>query len=325
MACLFVRDDAGTFKVEAEPDCLESLLAHGVAQPGLVSGVEHQEPSSTGANQLATQGAVRHGAIVPLIDGCAAHALAALLLALPVDIHQTAELGQLAVFQGLPAAECELLYEVEVVGHFRVGPFALVVLLFQNRGCGTRVAGKEQQQVVLQVEQGLFRNGQGPRFHLTIFAEFETGDAAVGCNVLVLLADRLPQNVDLDVTGLLCQLVRVNQVLLVSMQGFQERSCEAAGRTQARPSRNVGHAGNLQIARLHAYFPEGFADYGMLDVVDGGNFLKVGVLEQETIDETRVNININVLVDGPGNQKASVLAGIGGQVRPSSAQGNPQR
>src|ERR1022692_2245287 len=116
MACLFVRDDAGTFKVEAEPDFLQSLLAHGVAQPGLVSSVEHQEPSSTGADQLAAQGAVRHGAIVPLIDFCAAHARAALLLALPVDIHQAAELGQLAVFQGLPAAKRQFLYGVAFSG-----------------------------------------------------------------------------------------------------------------------------------------------------------------------------------------------------------------
>ena len=68
-------------------------------------GVEHQEPSSTGADQLAAEGAVRHGAIVPLIDFCIAHAHAALLLALPVDVHQAAELGQLAVLQGLPAAD----------------------------------------------------------------------------------------------------------------------------------------------------------------------------------------------------------------------------
>src|ERR1035441_9224445 len=112
MACLFVRDDAGTFKVEAEPDFLQSLLAHGMAQPGLVSGIEHQEPSSTGADQLAAEGTVRHGAIVPLIDLCTAHALAALLLVLPVDVHQSAELGQLAVFQGLLAAKCQFLYEV---------------------------------------------------------------------------------------------------------------------------------------------------------------------------------------------------------------------
>jgi hypothetical protein len=63
----------------------------------------------------------------------------------------------------------------------------------------------------------------------------------------------------------------------------------------------------------------------MLDVVDGSSFLHVGILEQKTIDEPRVDINIDILIDGPGNQEASVLAGIGGQVRPSSAQGNPQR
>src|ERR1019366_5827275 len=124
MACLFVRHDAGTFKIEAEPDFLQSLLAHGMAQPGLVSGVEHQKPPSPGADQLAAQGAVRHGAIVPLIDFCAAHARAALLLALPVNVHQPAELGQLAVFQGLLAAECEFLYEMEVVGKFKEFPAA---------------------------------------------------------------------------------------------------------------------------------------------------------------------------------------------------------
>ena len=43
--------------------------------------------------------------------------------------------------------------------------------------------------------------------------EREAGDAAVGGDVLVLLADRLAETVDLDVAGLLGQLARVDQAL----------------------------------------------------------------------------------------------------------------
>ena len=92
---------------------------------------------------------------------------------------------------------------------------ALVVLLVEDVGGGARVAGEEQQQVVFEVVERLGGDLERPRLHLVVREELEAGDAAERGDVLVLLADRLLEQVDLDVAGLLGQLLRVDEVLLV--------------------------------------------------------------------------------------------------------------
>ena len=55
-----LRDDGRPFEVEAEPHLLQAGLAHGLAQPRLVLGVEHQEAAAARADQLAADRAVLH-------------------------------------------------------------------------------------------------------------------------------------------------------------------------------------------------------------------------------------------------------------------------
>ena len=50
------------------------------------------------------------------------------------------------------------------------------------------------------------------RFDRPVAAESEAGDAAEGRDVLVLLADRLVEQIDLDVAGLLGEFARMNDV-----------------------------------------------------------------------------------------------------------------
>ena len=53
--------------------------------------------------------------------------------------------------------------------------------------------------------------------------ELKTGQAAVGRDVLVLLADGLAEPIDLDQARLLGQLARVDEVLLVRVQRLEQR------------------------------------------------------------------------------------------------------
>ena len=96
------------------------------------------------------------------------------------------------------------------------------------------------------------------------------------------------------------------------VQRFQQSRHKTSRGTQPRTRGNVRHAGNLKLPNSHVHQPEGFADYGVTNVSDGGNLLQMRVLNQESINESRVNIDVDVLVDRACNQKTSVLAKVRG-------------
>ena len=49
------HDGLRSFEVEAEADFLQARSRHGVAQPRLVLGIEHQEAAAARADQLAAR------------------------------------------------------------------------------------------------------------------------------------------------------------------------------------------------------------------------------------------------------------------------------
>src|SRR5262245_60555812 len=113
-------DGLGAFEIEAEADLGQAGADHGVAQPGLVLGVEHQEPATAGTDQLATNRAVLERELIPFVDARVRHAAGSLLLMGPVLVHQLAELDQLAAFQRLEAAQSEILDIIQVLDHAAV-------------------------------------------------------------------------------------------------------------------------------------------------------------------------------------------------------------
>jgi hypothetical protein len=58
----------------------------------------------------------------------------------------------------------------------------------------------------------------------------------------------------------------------------------------------------------------------VLDFLDGGCFLQLGILQEKTIHEAAMNIDINVLVDSGGNEKAAVLPIIGWEISAAPAE-----
>ena len=214
---------------------------------------------------------------------------------------------------------------MEVGNHLGVGRPALLVLLPEDVRGGPGIVGEEEQEVVFETVQRFGGDLERRGFHLLVGKKPETGDPAERGDVLVLLADRLPEGVDLDAARLLGQLLRVHQVLLQRVQGLEERGGEAAGRAEAGPGRHVGHAGDLEMGRLHPDQPEGLANQRVLHLVHGADPLQLRVLEDELLIEGLVQRDIHVLVDRGGEHKPAVLPIVGGQIGAPPTKGDPQR
>ena len=146
-----------------------------------------------------------------------------------------------------------------------------------------------------------------PGFHFVVGQETEAGDAAIGRDVLVLLADRLAQQVDLDVAGLPRQLLAVDERAVMGVQRPQQRGGEAAGRAQAGAGGNVRHAGDFQVRRAQAGQLERLPHDGVLHLGDGVHVLELRVLDDQLLREGVVQGDVDVLVDGGGDQEAAVL------------------
>jgi hypothetical protein len=224
----------------------------------------------------------------------------------------------------LIATQPQLLDEVQVARHLVVILATLAVLLVQDRRGGAGVSGEEQEKVVFEIEQGLFGDPKGRDGDRAVGGEIEAGDAAVRRDVLILFTDWLLQQVDLDVTGLLGELLWMHHVLAIGVQGLQQGGRETPGRAQPRAGRNVGHARDFQIPRVDGQRAQRLTDDRMTNVVDRRCLLELRVFQQESVDEARVNIDVHVLVDGGRNQEATVLAVIGQQISAATTERYPQ-
>src|SRR5262245_19112072 len=320
-----LEDDLGTLEVEAEAHLAQARLRHRPPQTHLLLGVEHQEATAAGTDQLAAQRPVRLRQLVPLVDPVVAHRTAALLLVFPVDVHQLGEAHQVAGLHRFLALVAQLLDEVQVVHHRLVALLAPVVLLLEDARRRAAVAGEEQEQVVFKVVERFRADLQRPCLDMTVGQELEARQPAERGNVLVLLADWLPEPVQLDVAGLFGQLARMDEVLVVRVQRLQECRRETARRAQAGAGRDVGHAGDLQARPVHAGQLERFTDNWMLNLVNIGDTLELGILDDQLWDKGVVQGDANILVDGRGEQEAGVLLIVRRQVSAATAQRDSQR
>ena len=77
--------------------------------------------------------------------------------------------------------------------------------------------------------------------------KLELRDAAERGDVLILFSDRLPQQVELDVTGHLRQIARVNEVALVLVERLEQGRREAARRSQTGSCGDVRQGRDLDV------------------------------------------------------------------------------
>ncbi len=111
---------------------------------------------------------------------------------------------------------------------------------------------------------------------------------------------------------------------LVGVQCLEQRGGKTARRPEARPGGDVRHGGDFQRAGGHIDQAHGLADDRMLDGIDGRDALQLGILDDQVRHERLVERDVDVLVDGGGDEKTRVFAVIAGQVGAAAAEGNAQ-
>ena len=321
-AALVLRDDFGAFEVEAESDFLQALFAHGVAELFLVASVEHQEATAAGANEFAAEGAVGHGVIIPIVDDGVAHAGAADFFALPMHVHEAGKFVEVAGFEAFEGFVAELFGEMHVVEHRLVVALGLLVLIFEDRGGAARVAGEKQEEVVFEIKERFFGDARGAVFDAAVFVKCEGGNASDGGDVLVLFADGFAEFVELDVAGLFGEFGGGDEALFRRVERFEERSREAAGGAETGAAGYVGHRRELDVRIGDAGEFHRFADDRMLDLVDVIGAFEFGIFDYDARLKRAVLREVDVFVDGRGDEEAAELTVIRRQVGAAAAEGD---
>ena len=214
---------------------------------------------------------------------------------------------------------------MQIFDHVRIRRFGFLILFLQDRRSGAGIAGEKQQQVVLQVVPGFLGNFQRPGLHLAAGQKIETRQPPVRGDILILLADGLLEPVHLHFARLRGQFGRMHQVPLVGVQRLEQGSGEAARRPQARAGGNVRHRGQFQRLPAQSHQGEGFADDRVLQLGRLRHPFQLGILDDEVRHEGLMQGDINIFINGGGNEKAAVPLVVRRQVGAPAAQGDAQR
>ena len=241
-----------------------------------------------------------------------------------MHIHELRKLAQVASFQRLLALHAQLFDEVQILHHGLVHAFGFVVLLLQNLRRRARVAGEKEQQVVLQIEERFLGEFHRDDLHFSSRQKVEGSHATDRRDVLILLADGLVQFLQLDLAGLRGDLHRAHDVLFVSVQRFQQRRGETAGRTESAAGGDVGHRGDLQRAPVHLQKRARFTHDRMLQPARVLHTLKPRVFHDEVVHEGFVERDIDILVDRRGDEEPAMLLVVGREIRAAAAERDPE-
>src|SRR4029077_15390720 len=91
--------------------------------------------------------------LVPFVDFGPAHPFGALLLVLPVIMHQLPEQRRVSRNECTLAAVAQFLLVMQVSQHLLVMALGPHLLVLQDRAGAARESGEEKQQVVLEIEK----------------------------------------------------------------------------------------------------------------------------------------------------------------------------
>src|SRR6516162_3280227 len=122
---------------------------------------------------------------------------------------------------------------MQIFDHLRIVFEAARVLIFEDRTGLALKSGEEQQKIVFKVEQRIHSDFQRLCLDTAVFFKGKACQPAVGGDVLILLADRLRQPIDLDVASEFRELMRVHQTLAMSVESLEQGSCKTPGGAQA--------------------------------------------------------------------------------------------
>ena len=166
--------------------------------------------------------------------------------------------------------------------------FAVIVFAcsLEHRGRRALDARVVDDEVRLEVVDDLVAHGQPLDVDRAVGVERHRADAAVGGDVLVLLADGLLQDVDLELARLAGELLGGHELALEGVQAVEQRDGEAARRAEPRVRRHVGQAVELEAPLDARHLERGLED-AVLDLVDAVDDLALRVGEADVVLEAR--------------------------------------
>jgi len=159
---------------------------------------------------------------------------------------------------------------------------------------------------------------------LAVPPEAEGAQPAVGRDVLVLLADRLAQALDLDLAGLPGQTLGGDLLALVHVERVQQPDGERARRAEARPLGGDVREQRHLDAVVDAAHAHGLADQLVLDLGDVGDDLLVHGVEVDVVVEPFFDDHVGELVDRGGDDEPLPLCVVGGEIRAAARERDAQ-
>jgi hypothetical protein len=206
-------------------------------------------------------------------------------------------------------------------------PADVLLLLGEDGARVALVAGPEQHHALEQLRQDADRQALGLDRDGAAGPEREQVQAAERRRVLVLPPDRLAEDVDLDVAGLLRQLPGRDTVAAVAVEGVQQPDRERARAPEAGRGRQVAHGADVD-RRVDVEELEGGPGDVVLQLVD-----RVDLLGQRVVDADRLVEDLavaldrdpDVLVDRAAQDGAVFALVERGQVRPASREAHAHR
>src|SRR3984957_8965875 len=320
-----VDHELAAFKVETEVEFAETGLAHGFAERGLVLlAIDCEEAAAAGAGDLAAEGSVGAGELVPGVDGRIGDSFGEPLLGLPVQIHELAEASEIAALHAVKALHAHV-FDLEKAGDdiVIVAPGG-VVLPGEDGGRVAHLPRVKKKEIFFELVLDFGMERDARRDDDAIAIDVEARDSAVGSHVLILLADGLLETGELDVAGFFSQYLCAHGSLRECMQGFEKADEVTTGGAHGGARGDVGDGDDFEAAG-HAEKFHGFASQVVFDLVDVMDELGFAVAHADhVVDDGGIDVEVHVFVDGDGKDESAVFAIEGGQVSSAAAEGDAE-
>ena len=148
------------------------------------------------------------------------------------------------------------------------------------------------------------RSGSALDVDRSVAIERHRADPAVGRDVLVLLADRLLEDVYLELARLVGELLGGHELALEGVQAVEQSDGEAARRAEPRVRRHVGEAVQLEAALEARSSRSAVAKMRCLISVDRVDDLALGVRQPDgvveaTATQTKTNLSTAAATTNP--------------------------